>query len=137
MYRVQHLFVLVWACDGEDGGVRAANVILFCAQATGYYDFAVFGEGFADGVQRFCLGGVQETACVYDHGFGACVIRADRVTFGAQAGQDAFRVHQCLGAAKGDHADFGLAIAGWFIDAGAGRQIGAQGRWIAHDYPIP
>ena len=118
------------ACDSQNGGVGAADVILFCAQATCDDDFAVFRQGFADGVQRFCLGGVEETACVYDHGFGACVIGADCVTFGAEAGQDAFAVDQSFGTTKGNHADFWLAITGWFIDARAGRQIGAQGRWI-------
>ncbi len=53
----------------------------------------------------FRLGAVKEPAGVHDYRIGALIIGADGVTFGAQAGEDAFTVNQRLGATEGDHAD--------------------------------
>ena len=44
----------------------------------------------------------------------------------AQARQNPFTIDQCFGTPQRHHPNFGLAITGWFIDAGAGRKIRAQ-----------
>ena len=127
---VEDLFVLVGPRDGEDIGVVFADVVGFCAQATCDDDLAVFLEGLADGVEGFGLGGVQKAAGVDDDGVCACVIGRDCVAFGAQSGKDAFAIDQCFGAAEGDHADGGLAVAPGLAEAGLRGEVGAEGRWV-------
>jgi hypothetical protein len=57
---------------------------------------AVFGERFADRVQRFLGRSVDEAAGVDDDEVGAGVVGGGDVAFGAQLGEDAFRVDQRL-----------------------------------------
>ena len=111
MNGIQHLFVLVRASDGKDLGVVFADVVGFSTQASGDDDLAVFRQRLADGIKAFGLGGIQKAACVDDDGVRAGIVGRDRVSFGAQAREDAFAVHQGLGAAEGHHADGRLAHA--------------------------
>ena len=83
--------------------------------------------------RRFRFGAVEKPAGVDDHRFGARVIGRDCVAFGAQAREDAFAIHQRFGAAKGDHADGGLAVALGFAEAARWGEVGAQGgRVLCH-----
>ncbi len=132
MDRIQDLFVLMRSGHGQDAGMRAGDIVGLRPQAAGDDHPAVFGQRLADRIQRFRLGAVQKAAGVDDHRIRARVIRADRVTLGAQARQDAFAVHQRLGATQADHADGRLTVAPLFGDAGAGK-VGAKiGRVLLH-----
>ena len=130
MHRVEHLFVLMRAGDGEDLRVMLADVIRLGAQAAGDDHAAVCRQGFADGVEAFGFGAIEEAAGVDDHRVRSGVIGRDGVAFGAQAGQDALAVDQGFGTTKADHADAGLAVAGGFADFGARGEIGAEVRGI-------
>ena len=55
MHRVEHLFVLVWACDRQNLRVVFADVVGFGAQAACDDDLAVFLEGLADGIKDSAL----------------------------------------------------------------------------------
>ena len=124
---IQHLFVLMRAGDGQDAGMRAGDVFGVRPQAAGDDHPAILAQRLAYGIQAFGLGAVKETAGVHDHRIGALIIGADRIAFGAQAGQDAFRVHQRLGAAQADHADGGLARPPVIGDDGTGVARDARG----------
>ena len=47
MHRIQHLFILVRAGDGENFGVISADIIRLGPQATSDDNLAVFGKRFA------------------------------------------------------------------------------------------
>ena len=130
---VEHGLVLVRAGDGEDGRVRAGDVVGLRAETAGDDDAAVLGERLADRFEALGLGAVEEAAGVHDDRLGSGIVGRDRVALGAQAGEDALAVHQRLGAAERDHADARLAGPGRLGDRRAGRAVGAQiGRVEAH-----
>jgi hypothetical protein len=119
---VHHLLRSVRASDGEHAGVHLADQIAFGAgditlffstQAAGDDDAAIGGQGFANRVQAFFDGIVDETAGVDDDqvrtlkGFGGLV------ALGAQLGQDQLRIGQRLGATEADEADFRNGIGGF------------------------
>ena len=139
VHGVQHLLVLVGTRDGQHAGVDARDVFGFGAQAARHDHPAVFRKRLADGFEAFGLGAVQKAAGVHDHRVRALVLRADRITLGPQAGQDALAVHQRLGAAERDHADGRLAAAARgcarrrVVEAKGGGKIRAKaGRVQAH-----
>jgi hypothetical protein len=53
-------------------------------------DLAVLLQGFADGVERFLDGGVDEAAGVDDDEVGARVVWRGDVTLGPELGEDSF-----------------------------------------------
>ncbi len=87
--------------------MRFADQVFFFAEAAGDNDFAVLGDGFADGVEAFGFGAVEEAACVDDDEVSAFVGAAELVAFGAQARDDALAVDERFGAAERDDADGG------------------------------
>ncbi len=68
---------------------------------------AVFGQGFANGVQAFLHGIVNEPAGVDDDEVGALEGLGGFVALGAELREDEFGVRQRLGAAQADESDFG------------------------------
>ena len=81
--------------DGQHFRMHAANDviarrILFCAEAAGNDDLAVFGQRLADGVERLLDRGIDEAAGIDDHQIGTLVGRRNEVTLGTQPGQDLF-----------------------------------------------
>ena len=101
----------VRAGDGKHLGVclldeRAA---ILGAQAAGHDDLAVLGERFADRVQRFGDGRIDEAAGVDHDQVRAVVGGRDDIALGAQLREDLFGVDQRLGAAERNetHAGFG------------------------------
>ena len=71
-------------------------------EAAGDNDFAVFVERRTNGIQRFVTGRIKETAGVDDDHIGTVMLAGDFIAFGAQAGDDALGIDQCLGAAEGN-----------------------------------
>ena len=107
------------AGDGEHAGVHLADQIAFSAgdialffgtQAAGDDDAAIGGQGFANRVQAFFDGIVDEAAGVDDDQIRAFKGFGGLVAFGAQLGEDQLRIGQRLGAAEADEADFGRGI---------------------------
>ncbi len=94
MHRIQNLFILVRARDGQNAWMMFADIIRFSAQTSCNDDFAVFLKRFANCVQAFGLGAVEKSAGIDDHRIRASIIGRDPVPFGAQASQDAFAVDQ-------------------------------------------
>ena len=98
----------------------------FGAQTACHNDFAVFAQRLADGIKAFGFGAIKKPAGIHDNGFSTRIVRADCITFGPQAGQDAFAIDQRFGATKADHANRRLARARGVGDFGFGCEVGAQ-----------
>jgi hypothetical protein len=90
--------------------VRFADHLGALAEATGDDDLAILCQRLADRIERFLYGSVDETAGVDDDDIGGAVARHDFVAFHAQLGEDAFGVHERLGAAEAHEADFGIGF---------------------------
>ena len=111
VHGVQDRLVLMGARHGQNLGMRAGDVLGFGTKAARHQHLAVFAQGLANRLKAFGLCAVQKAAGVDDHRIRTLVIGANRVALGAQARQDAFTVHQRLGAAQGHHANGRLARA--------------------------
>ena len=80
---------------------------------------AVFRQRFADGIQRFGHGAVNEaTGIDYDQ-VGVVVGGHDVITLGPQLGKDLLGIDQGLGTAEADKADFGWGTHRWIITLNA------------------
>jgi hypothetical protein len=71
----------------------------FHAQTPCHDHLAVFGQRFADGVERLLHRGIDEAAGVDDDEVGAGIARRGRVALCAQLREDALGVDQGLGTA--------------------------------------
>src|SRR6185437_4039604 len=98
--------ILLRPRDREHAGIGGRNLLGFRAHAAGDDDLAVLGHGVADGGERFLLGAVEEPAGVDDDDVGAVMLAREFIALRAQARDDALGVHQRLGAAKRNKADF-------------------------------
>ena len=101
-----HALVLLRPGDREHVREAVADLLRLGAHAAGDDHLAVLGHGFADGVERFRLGAVEEAAGVDDHHVGAVMLLRQLVPLRAQLRDDALGIHQGLRAAKGDERDF-------------------------------
>ena len=70
------LFVGVRPRDLQDAGMPVEDALRLRAEAAGDDDAAVLLEGFADGIQRFVDGGIDEAAGVHDDDVRRVVARA-------------------------------------------------------------
>ena len=86
-------------------GVQVTDQFFARAQAAGHDYLAIFGQRFADRIQRFFDSRIDETAGIHHHQIGAFVGSGDIVSFGAQAGQNLLRIDQRLGTTETDKAD--------------------------------
>ena len=77
------------------------------AQAAGDDNPAVLRQCLADRIQRFVDGIVDEAAGVHHDEIGFLVGAGHGIALGAQLGQDALGIDQCLRAAEADEADPG------------------------------
>ncbi len=68
------LLVLMRAGDGEHAGMRVADARFLDAEAARDDDAAVLGHRFADGLEAFVLGAVEEAAGVDDDDIGAGIV---------------------------------------------------------------
>ena len=95
------------SCHCEHFRVRITDEFAsaFRAQATGDDDFPVLRQRFADGVERFLDGRIDEAAGVDDDEIRAFVRRRNRVTLGAQLGDDPLGIDQGLRASERHKAD--------------------------------
>ncbi len=105
VHRLQHALVLLRPGDRQDIRIGLADRFRLGAHAAGDDHLAVLGHGLADGAERLGLGAVEEAAGVDDDEVGAVVLARKLIAFGAQAGDDPFRIHQRLGAPKRYEAD--------------------------------
>ena len=98
---VHHLAGGVWAGHGQHRGVHVGDhlAVVARAQTAGDDHLAVFVQRLADGVQRFGHGRINKATGVDHHQVGAIVAGGDFIAFGAQSGEDVFRVNQRLGTA--------------------------------------
>ena len=133
---VHHLLRGVRTGDGEHAGVHLADQIafgagditlFFGAQTACDDDAAIGGQSFANGVQAFFDGIVDEAASVDDDQVRAFKGFGGLVAFSVQLGEDQLRVGQCLGAAQADEADFGDGIGRFY----------SRRNYIAHPLIIP
>ena len=98
VHRIHHLLRGMGASHGEHAGVHFAHQAArfsaagtgLCAQAAGDDDFAVFGQGLADGVQAFLDRVIDEAAGVDNHQIGASKGLGGLITLGPQLGEDQF-----------------------------------------------
>ncbi len=98
-------FILVRTGDLEHSGVRFADERLFFAQAAGDDDLAVFADRFANRVEAFGFGAVEEATRVHDDKVGASVGAAELIAFGTKPRDDALAIDERFGTAEADHAD--------------------------------
>ncbi len=103
--RGDHLFILLRTGDREHLREAGADDVGFLAHAAGDDDPAVLGDGLADRLEAFLLGGIEEAAGVDQHDVGAGIIGRHVVAVGAQLGHDPLAVDQCLGTAERDQPD--------------------------------
>jgi hypothetical protein len=94
------------AGDGENFRIFLGDFFGRRAHAAGDDDAAVFIHGIADGLQRFGLGGIEEAAGIHNDEIGTFGAVDKFISFGAELGHDAFRIHQRLRAAERDQPDF-------------------------------
>ena len=126
-----HRLVLVGTGDGEHAGVLGEDAVLLDPEAAGDDDAAVLGDGLADGAEALLARRVQEAAGVDHHDVGAGIVAGELVAFGAQLGDDAFRVDQRLGTAERYEADAGRGLrlgrgaAGRRFRGGSARRLGS------------
>ena len=99
MHRLHGLFVALRPGDLQYLRVPVENFLRLCAEAAGDDHLAVFRQRLADRIERFVDRRIDEAAGVDDHEIRGLVARGHLIAFGAQAGQDALRVDQRLGAA--------------------------------------
>jgi hypothetical protein len=97
---IEDLLILLRAGHRKHAGVHVADCAFFHAHAASHDHFAVFCQGFTDHFQRLGLGAVDKATGVNHHHVGVLVGGHHFITFHAQLGQDAFGVHQCLGATE-------------------------------------
>ena len=99
------------AGNGQHAGVHLFHHVVAIlpsarAQAAGNDDLAVFGQGFADGVEALFHGIVDEAAGIDDDQVCARKGFAGFIAFGRELGQDQFRIGQGLGTPQADKTDF-------------------------------
>ncbi len=107
VHGLHDFFVRVRARDFQYRRVTIGDRLRTRAEAPGHDHLAVARQGLADRVERFVHGIVDEAARVDDDEVRVLVRADDVIALGAQAREDAFGVHQRLGAAEGDEADAG------------------------------
>ena len=101
-----HFFVALRAGDLEHLGMPIENLLRLGAQAPRHDHLAVLGQRFAYRIQRLIHRGIDESTGIDHDEVGGAIARGDLVPFGAQAGEDAFGIDQCFGAAQADKAHF-------------------------------
>jgi hypothetical protein len=60
------------------------------AKTTCNDDFAIFGQRFANRIQRFFHGAINESASIDDYKIGVMIRRRGLISFGAQLGENLF-----------------------------------------------
>ena len=105
--RGHHAVGVLRPSDREHRGMHLGDDALLRAQAAGDDHFAVLGERFADGLQRFLHRGVDEAAGVDDHEVGVVVRGRGDVALGAQLREDALGIDQRFRTAQGNKPDLG------------------------------
>ena len=105
VHMAHHLFHRVRAGDGKHRRVRRLHDVALGAEAASNDDLAVLVQRFADGVERFLDGGIDEAAGIDDDQVGIVVTGRNLVTLGAQAGEDEFGVRTGLRTAERNKAD--------------------------------
>jgi hypothetical protein len=106
----------LWTRDGQHAGVQLPDQVATAlprlgAQTPGHDDFAVFSQGFSDGVQAFFDRVINEPAGIDDHQISTLKGFDGLVTLGVQLGQDQLRIGQRLGAPQTGKTDLGSTSA--------------------------
>ena len=109
MHGLDHALVLLRAGDREHAGIAPRDLFGLGAHAAGDDHLAVLRQRLADGIERFRLCRIEESAGIDDREVGALVRARELVALRAQARDDALAIDQRLGAAERDEADFGGA----------------------------
>ena len=105
VYGIHDFGCCMWAGDGEDLRMCLLNHITFSAETAGDDDFAIFSQGFADGIQRFFDCGIDKTAGIDHDKIGIFIRRHNVVTFCAQLCENMLRIDGGFGAAQADETD--------------------------------
>ena len=111
VHGIHHFLRGMGAGNGQHAGVHLFHHVVAIlpsarAQAAGNDDLAVFGQGFADGVEALFHGIVDEAAGIDDDQVCARKGFAGFIAFGRELGQDQFRIGQGLGTPQADKTDF-------------------------------
>ena len=88
MHCLHHLIGGVRAANSQHLGMRLQYHVALGTQTAGDDNFAVLRQRFADGVQRFLHRTVDKTAGVNHHQIGVGIAGGNKITFGAQPGED-------------------------------------------------
>ena len=99
MHRFHDRGRVVRTCDRKDLRMGVLYNAFFRPQAAGHDDLSVLLERFANGVERFLDGVVDEAAGIDDDEVGAGVVGRGRVALGAQLREDALGVDERFRAA--------------------------------------
>src|SRR3569832_2050205 len=131
VHRIDHRFVLMRARDAEHAWARLAEQVFLDAEATGDDDLSVLSERFADGLEAFLLGAVEEATGIHQHDVRAGIVAREGIALRSQRGHDAFGIDEGLRAAKADEADFrcGLGHSGADIPQNPRKAMIGTLRW--------
>ena len=102
MHRTHNFLIGRRARDAQHFGMQGFDVlsIIALAHTASDDDFAIFFQGFANGIQRLLLGAVDEATGVNDHDLGVFIAGHNVVPVHLELGKDALGIYQRFGAAQ-------------------------------------
>ena len=110
--------------------------VFFLTQATSDDDFAVFGQGFADGIERLLYSSIDETASIDDDEVGTFVGFGGFIAFCTQLRENLLGIGQGFRATKRDESHFrrnGSFLAAYF----SYRHTGCVKRYESESTIVP
>ena len=83
-----HLFILMRSRDREHARMLRLDTIGLHTQTARYDHLAILRHRFANGLQTFLLGAIEEAAGVNQHQIGIGVVAGQAIALGAQTAND-------------------------------------------------
>ena len=122
MHRIHDLLILMRTGHREHFRMRLFDHVRFGAETAGDDHFAIGFNRFANRIQAFFAGAVEEAARIDQDQVGAGIVRADLIAFGAQAGSRCARNRPgLLGQPSETIPTLGMAFG--LIGAGRSRVV--------------
>ena len=104
MHRLHHLLGCMRPGNFQHLRMGGENHVVLCPQAAGDDDLPILVQGFADCIERFLYGGVDETAGVDDHQVCVVIVARNLISFAPQTGEDMLGIDGGLWATKGNES---------------------------------